>query len=298
MEKTIILLTIVLASLYFLNVQAQPEKISPNEIYISPAGFSQDDSLLFDGNYNSVNKPANNSDDCKIRVIYAIGTVEGTRYVTEIYTICGKVDTSVNTKKGLVQTGDKLKFGEEITTGDNSRLNIELYDGSEIRMGPNSKVTISEDMCDQRTYVEQAGGYLWYKVKKLLSEQKYEVKTGVAYTGVRGTEFSIEVKDNENIIKVYEGSLEVSPPQNISKKENYAKEMEKLTNDYNAGKITTEEFAKKSQEIMKKNDFNVEDMKHKMVTTGYVVRVTDKISEPESFDVNENRWFDDANFIK
>jgi hypothetical protein len=299
MEKTIILLTIVLASLNFLNVQAQPEKVSPNEIYISPAGFSQDDSLLFDGNYNSINKPANNSDDCKISVIYAIGTAEGTRYVTEIYTICGQIDTSVNTKKGLVQTGDKLKFGEEITTGDNSRLNIELSDGSEIRMGPNSKVTITEEMCDQQTFVEQAKGYLWYKVKKLLGGAKYEVKLDKWLPGgVRGTEFTIEMKDNEVIIRVFEGAYEVYPPQNIGKKETFAKEMEQLTNDYNAGKITTEEFARKSQEITKNNDFMVEDMKNKMVTKGNMVRLTDKISEPVSFDLNENRWFDDANFMR
>jgi len=297
MEKTIIFLTLVLASLNFSTVQAQPEKVSPNEIYISPAGFSQDDSLLYDGHFGRL-KPANNSDDCKIRVIYAIGTVEGIRYVTKVFNICGKVDTGLAAEKGLVQTGDNLKFGEEITTGDNSRLNIELYDGSEIRMGPNSKVTISEEMCDQRTMVEQAAGYLYYKVQKLLKDQKYEVKTGIAYSGVRGTQFSIEVNNNEVIIRVFEGAFEVYALPNKSSKENFAKEMEQLTNDYNAGKITTEEFAKKSQDIIKNNNFSVEDMKNTMVTAGFMVRITDKISEPVSFDVNENRWFDDANFIK
>jgi ferric-dicitrate binding protein FerR (iron transport regulator) len=208
------------------------------------------------------------------------------------------VDTELAAEKRLVQTGDNLKFGEEITTGDNSRLNIELYDGSEIRMGPNSKVVISEDMCDQRTMVDQVSGKLWYKVKKLLSEQKYEVKTEKCPGGVRGTEFSIELNNDEEIIRVFEGSFEVYALPNKSKKENFAKDMEQLTNDYKSGKISTEEFAKRSQEIMKNNDFNVEDMKNIMVTAGYMVRITDKISQPASFEVNENRWFDDANFIK
>ena len=74
--------------------------------------------------------------------------------------------------------------------------------------------------------------------------------------------------------------------------------LQNLESLYKSGKISTEEFAKRSQEIMKNNDFNVEDMKNIMVTAGYMVRITDKISQPASFEVNENRWFDDANFIK
>ena len=298
MNKTIFLLIIVLVTLNSLALLAQPQQKTYGSVRLSTYNNIEDDSLLFDGNNNSIIKPANNSDDCKIKVIYAVGTIEGTRYVTKIFKICGQVDTGLVGEKGLVQTGDNLKIGEEITTGDNSNLIIELYDGSEIRMAPNSKVIISGEMCDRRTLVEQAVGKLWYKVQKLLKDQKYEVKTGIAYSGVRGTEFSIEMNNNEVIIRVFEGAFEIYALPNKSSKENFAKEMEQLTNDYNAGKISTEEFAKKSQEIIKNNNFSVEDMKNTMVTTGFMVRITDKISEPASFDVNENRWFDDANFIK
>ena len=85
-------------------------------------------------------------------------------------------------------------------------------------------------MCDRRTLVEQVTGKLWINVKKLLGSQKYEVKTERNGGGVRGTIFSIEITNDEEIIKVYEGSFEVYPPK---KDLTFDAEFEKLTKEKN-----------------------------------------------------------------
>ncbi|HJY63359.1 MAG TPA: FecR family protein, partial [Ignavibacteria bacterium] len=213
----------------------------------SPIGFNygMHDSLLFDGGNEITTLPISRAGDCYIRVIYAHGTAEGTYYVTKTYEVCGEWDTSTTTEKGKLSPMNELKLGEEITTGDNSSLELKFWDGSLLRMGPNSKIKISGDMCDRRTLVEQVTGKLWINVKKLLGSQKYEVKTERNGGGVRGTIFSIEITNDEEIIRVYEGSFEVYPPK---KSITFDAEFEKLTKDFEEGKISGQEYAQKSQE--------------------------------------------------
>ncbi|MEO8513388.1 MAG: FecR family protein [Ignavibacteria bacterium] len=266
----------------------------------SSAGYysGEHDSLLFDGGSSVTAIPTNIAGDCKIMVTYVYGTVEGTFYKTEVYEICGEVDTSVTTKTGQLEKNNVLKLGEEITTGDNSNLELEFWDGSTIKMGPNSKIKISGDMCDRRTLIEQTTGKVWTKVKKLLGGQKYEVKTDRNGGGVRGTEFSIEITGDEEIIRVFEGSFEVHPPSKGLTSSNDAKNFEQATKDYQTGKITMEEYIKITQEFQKGIGQMEENMKSKMCEAGYMVHVTDKISDPIPIGSTGNDWFDDVNFKK
>ena len=165
----------------------------------------------------------------------------------------------------------------------------------------NSKIKISGDMCDRRTYIEQISGKVWNSVKKLLGSQKYELKTNVYYSNVcvRGTEFSVEITSDEAIISVYESAVEVFPIVQNPVTSNDAKDFEQITKDYQAGKITIEEYMKKTQEFREKNDFDKleKNMKSKMCNAGYMVKVTDKVSDPEPITPGSN-WFDDVNFKK
>ncbi len=294
-KKTLLLAIATLLS-GFSTILAQPEKVSPNEIYISPAGFSQDDSLLYDGHFGKL-KPTDNSADCKITVKYSFGTVDGTKYIIKVYDICGEIDTGMSTKKSEIKTGDKLKYGEEITTGDDSGVDIELWDGSEVKLGPNSSVVIEDYMCEGSVLVQLKNGSIWNKVKHLLGGAKYEVKSGTM-GGVRGTEFTVEYKNGVEIIKVYEGAFEVYAPKTKNDNKSSAKEMEQLTKDFQAGKITKEEYQAKLNEFLQNTNKKIDEMTNKMVNAGYMVSFTDKISEPVPIDANDYRWFDDANFKK
>jgi hypothetical protein len=267
------------------------------------AGFypGRNDTLLFDGSEDVITIPTNRKDDCKIMVTYAYGSVEGTYYRTDIYKICGNNwDTSVTEVKGALVPNNVLKLGDEITTGNGSYLEIELYDGSIIRMGPNSKLKITGDMCDSRSLIEQTAGEIWNKVKHLLGEQKYNVKTERFGTqiGVRGTEFSVEVTNDEEIIRVYDGSVEVQQqPKNLMS-ENTSKDFEKLTKDFQEGKITMDEYVRKSQEFQKNVNKQNDQMKIVMCEAGFMVKVSDKISDPEPIKSTGTEWFEDVNFKK
>lgn len=270
-------------------------------IFISSACPAQyligsNDSLLFDGSKEYRIIPTERTADCKIMVTFAAGTVEGVRYETKIYEICGEEDTALIPKQGIIQKNDVLKIGEDITTGDNGNLEIELFDGSLIRMGPNSKVKITGDMCDSRTVIEQKAGKIWNNVKKLLGGQKYEVKTERNGGGVRGTIFSIEVTADEEIIKVYEGSFVVNPPTKNTKLDKNSTDLEKLYKDYQAGKITIEEYTAKMKEFTENITKTIKDSTPKVCEAGFMVKVTDVISDPVPIESSGKEWFDDSNF--
>lgn len=256
------------------------------------------DSLLFDGANEITIVPINKTEDCNIKVTYAYGTAEGTFYKTEMVQVCGHMEKDLKTEKGALIQNHVLVLGSEITTGDNGHLELEFYDGSVIRMAPNSKVTITGDMCASQTLVNVAGR-MWTKVKKLLGSAKYEVKTDPCQYGVRGTEFSVESTKDGDITKVYEGSVHVHATTNILEKKfgDDAAEYTKLTEDYQAGKITMEEMIKKSEEFQNKGTKFGEEVADKICEAGYMVTVTDKVSTPVPIESGSN-WFDDANFKK
>lgn len=255
------------------------------------------DSLLFDGAGELRTIPSVSS-KCRIMVTYKYGSAEGTFYKTEVYDICGKVDTSEVTKHGELVKNYELKEGEEITTGDNSELELEFWDGSQIRMGPNSKIKVSGDMCDRRNIIEQTAGKVWHGVKHLLGSQKYEVKTERNGGGVRGTKFSFEITKDEEIIRVFEGSFEVNPPRNFDKMGNAGIDIEQLTKDYQSGKITLKEYTDRMQEYTKTMNQEGEKLKSTMCEAGYMVKVTDKVSTPVLIGADDDKWYEDINFYK
>jgi hypothetical protein len=255
------------------------------------------DSLLFDGAINIIDAPLNIASECYIRVIYAHGSATGTYYVTKTYETCGEWDTVQTTETGKLSPFNELKIGEEITTGDNSSLEMQFYDGSILKMGPNSKIKITGNMCESRSIIHKAGK-IWSGVKKLLGSAKYEVRTDRFAICVRGTEFSVEITDSGDITKVYEGSVSVSPPVMMLTSEEEAKAMQQITMDYQSGKISMDEFVKKTQEYSSRLEDRSEDMKSKICEAGNMITAKDKISAPVSMESTGSEWFEDVNFRK
>jgi hypothetical protein len=251
------------------------------------------DSLLYDG----ATAPTDITEDCYVRVIYTKGTTSGTYHVTKTYQICGKTETSKETETGKLSPMNELKLGEEISTGDDGALEMQFFDGSRLRMGPNSKITITGNMCESQTLVHMAGK-VWTKVKKLLGSQKYEIKTMNYWAGVRGTEFSVETNGSEVITRVFEGSVEIKSTASAESKdtESSAKDMQKLTEDFQAGKITMDEYMKKAQEFQSKMNKVGEDVGGKMCEAGYMITVSGNVGDPVPVEKSSSNWFDDENF--
>lgn len=257
--------------------------------------FGGHDSLLFDasGKVQTINAAFN--DDCKIKVTKVSGFVLGAKTVRDIYEICGEWDT-INRVETAAQlkVGDNIAKKEEIKTGEDGFVKMELTDGSIIVVGPNSSLYVDEEMCETaRTLIRIRAGSIWTKVKKLLGGGKFEVSTENGGGGVRGTEFTYEVFPDKDVIKVYEGSFEVNPPKDYSDLENSSKEMEQLQKDFEAGKITMEEFTSKMMVLAEKTKEQAGEIKSTMVEAGYMVTINKKAGTPEPIPPGETKWFED-----
>src|SRR5690606_3101078 len=112
----------------------------------------------------------------------------------------------------------------------------------------------------------------WTKIKKAIGGGKFEVSTHAMAVGVRGTEFAIETDGSANVLKVYEGSVEVKPTVVIDKIEGKAEKLEKLAKDFEEGKITLEEFSQKMTEISSEVQKDSEELSI-IVEAGYQLTV-------------------------
>lgn len=119
---------------------------------------------MFDGSDKEFSTPRNA--DCEVNVRFVMPSVEATRYITKTYQVCGGFDTARLGEKGIVVRGDVLVPGEEIVTGPDGNIVIELEDGSVIKLAPNSKVVVARDWCTSDSKVEKFFGKMWTKVKK------------------------------------------------------------------------------------------------------------------------------------
>lgn len=262
---------------------------------------SDNDSLLFDGTVgNKISQTNGNSLSCNILVTYSNGTTSGTKMIKEEFEICGQKEVINRTEAGQLKKGDILKIGDEISTGPDGNLEIEFYDGSIMRLGPNSSVKIIEDWCTTNYLkILMKAGVFWTKVKKLLGGGKFEVTTERNGGGVRGTEFTFEITNEKEIIKVYEGEFEVYPVKNTGEMEEMNSEIQKLTKEYQEGKITMQEYMQKVNEYTDKlSKVSENATKSVFVKGGNMVTVTNVISQPESIPSDDNKWFEDSKFFK
>ncbi|MFC1824475.1 FecR domain-containing protein [Thermodesulfobacteriota bacterium] len=135
------------------------------------------------------------------------------------------------------EVGLSLAAGDQIATGEGSRVSFSLLEGSSFRLGEKTQVSVDElsnsDEEDDQPMLRLALGYLWSKLQKVKgSSGKINVVTPTAIVGVRGTEFETVVSlDASSAIVVDEGTLEVSSDE------------DKVIVD--KGKMTEVEFAKK-----------------------------------------------------
>ena len=126
--------------------------------------------------------------------------------------------------------------------------------------------------------------------------EPFRDSTERAVHGVRGTEFTVEIKEENGIkydvTKVYESSVEVSLKEPETRTyEDKGDKFEKLSEDLKAGKITFEEFSK---EIAKdRQNEETADLKlFKIVEAGYMLKTDGKVlGEPVPFNTSEDKWF-------
>lgn len=247
------------------------------------------DSLSFDGT-GEINRIA---EDCSFEIV-VIGSVEA-MVRTKIPSACEGEEESYSWSRKAAKTGDIVKAGEEIVTGSDGYAKLKLSDGSYIIIDKNSKFTPDKNICEELPSSSRLFlGNIFSKIKKLAGGGKFEVMTETrTAVGVRGTEFVVETVSGSDVIKVYEGSVEVRSEAVVGKIESKAEKMEKLAKDFEEGKITLEEYSQKMMEFSNEVQSDSEQL-NIVVEAGYQLTVhkDGTITGPNPIGADDERWWE------
>ena len=123
-----------------------------------------------------------------------------------------KTKTSLKAKLGVA-----LSEGDKVETGEGSRIELKLYDGSIIRIGENSSMVFEELKEDAGTMTDVSTikvlfGRIWLNVKKTIGrKQESKIVTPKVTAAVKGTAYRSDVdKEGETNVNVYDGTVNVS----------------------------------------------------------------------------------------
>jgi len=114
-----------------------------------------------------------------------------------------------------MKRGDGLSSGMTIVTGL-GRAELRSADGSLLRIGPHSKLTMTDEYCTQRPKFsfKVLFGRVWAKITHLGGPTRFTVETTNAVTGVRGTVFQVDARTRGGkpltVVKVFKGTVAVT----------------------------------------------------------------------------------------
>lgn len=122
----------------------------------------------------------------------------------------------VNTGSGYVDAvkGMSLMQKHSILTADGSQAEIQLDEGSVVRVGPKTEFSLMNyayNGGDRETNLDMSRGNMSMRVTKLTGESNFRVSTVTAVAGVRGTFFYVNYDETskELGIAVYSGKVDV-----------------------------------------------------------------------------------------
>jgi hypothetical protein len=282
-------------------------------------GNNPHDSLLFDGGsfYKGSGDGCNPDTNCEIMVWSVKGTVTGTVIWTTMEPDgCGTMGKFTHCARKQLTAGDRLKPGDDVTTGTDGEveLRVKIKTGYYFRTSmslpgvartdqiripssssgiPSCPSVVKRGRVWIHEEVEEAGKNINESIDNAIESVKSKIKP-------KGTQLTIEAADNEDIIKVYDGSVEVTLKKyDDSGMKNNSDALKQLYEDYKNGKISQEEMIKKSKEMTDNLKNGVNDFKMNInVDAGYMVKAGGKLSEVIPIPADDDKWWSDERFGK
>ncbi len=103
------------------------------------------------------------------------------------------------------EEGISLSAGDKVRTEPDSWAEVSFSQGHMTRLGPGSHMKIAA--LDEETNIELFNGELFSRVRRLTSNESYNITTPESVISVKGTEFSVAVDEslNETLVKVFSG---------------------------------------------------------------------------------------------
>ena len=261
----------------------------------SPLKFTTDphDSLLFDGE-SIQNVKSQFIDTCMVLVNLrgVRGKVEGmvARDTIELLD-CSTMGKVRKCEWKQLKPADLLCGDDSIVTGPTGYVEIliggnyeyplgtEIIDSERFVIGPGSVVYPPKCLSNSAVLLKRG------KLKIKESAESVKKKIIETYRSVikpKGTEYSVETDDSTDIIRVYEGAVEVSFLKIDIDDDDKTKKLEKLGEEMQSGKITAEEMQTKLTEFQNFSKMVTELATPLIVDEGFKCTVTknSRVVEP------------------
>jgi len=119
----------------------------------------------------------------------------------------GTVQINRSDKLFLAENDLKLKENDIVVTKQASTADIILYDSVYVQVEENTEISI-EKLKTNNVKLKQTTGSTWTKFLNVVGIGKFEFETPSAVATIRGTEFGVDINDEE-IISLLEGDLEI-----------------------------------------------------------------------------------------
>lgn len=167
----------------------------------------------------------------KRTILYSLALalcLSGWAHAAKVNTIFGKPSITKGDTRQVknASKGMELYDNDRVKCDAKSKADIILDNGHRIKVWPKSEISL-EKVKGKDTIIKLISGRVRSLVKKLRGSEKFEVRTPVAVCSVRGTDFSVEMGDNNQMkVEVYEGVV-------AAKEETTGREV-----DVNAGEFT------------------------------------------------------------
>ncbi len=281
-------------------------------------GIDPHDSLIYDGANPTTFRSAPLDANCYIKVLNITGSAKGTVITQTFMSGCTKeIETTYVAEYKTIQKNDILDNSTEVETGPDGKveigINIAGYSKessvSFMTIYPSSKITLPmiQNLCFFMNRNEAPAPYEKIeRIKVIKGIVTYKTKPGAkpilesqgknSSAKHTKTNYSHEVKidgnDTIDIIRVYEGSVEVTYIKtDRSDEEDMTNKMEKLSQEMQDGKITMEELQSKMAEFQTYGQNLSELMKPVTVDEGSkcTITKTSRIVEPLGPDDAESK---------
>ncbi len=140
----------------------------------------------------------------------------GQRSSARIKFMLGKVELmrQGQTKWQKVRFNQKIFEGDRLRTALNSRVELQMPDGSVIKINENSMFDVKEIKTDENEKSDRQSFTLWVgslfaKFQKIVEQrQSRRIETPSAVVAVRGTEFDLQVDQQQTtVVRVYKGKV-------------------------------------------------------------------------------------------
>lgn len=132
--------------------------------------------------------------------------------VAQVIKLSGHVEVSRGDDIGTLEIGAALEPGDRLRSDKTGRVRLQLVDGSVINLGSNSELTLADIVSagpgtERQIELELAEGAVRALAAPATPNSRFEIRTPLAVTAVRGTEWGILSNTLQSDVIIFSGRV-------------------------------------------------------------------------------------------